>query len=461
MIDKLEGKALLATDIPAGCSLVMFDGSVRSGKTVSQLLMWLKFIRTGAKGNLAIIGRTEASAINNLVLPLQEMLGPRRVVINRGLGQVTILGRLVLLFGANDEAAVTKIQGLTLAGALVDEGTNIPQSFFNMLRSRLSVVGAMLFLTCNPDGPKHWLKTDWLDKAEWHLDARGQLKHNTEPDALPIWRVTFLLDDNTSLVRRNPKFVHDLKASWPVGSMFYRRYILSEWVSADGAVYPHWNESTMTTTTEEVGRVESVLMVGLDYGTTHRTRGYLLGMMRVNVDARGRPDWRSTQGGINSASFRWVLVVLDEFAPGDGTVGQHALMFDNWLTGMHERWGQSPQWLAIDPAAAVFKAELYARGHADVMNAHSAVLPGIQTISSLLATGRLYICRDSCPELVRMLPGYMWDTKASQKGLTRVVKENDDEADGLRYSVYTARSYWRDQIPLAPITSDEPEDDDE
>lgn len=441
-IEPLEGKAKLATVVPEGCTLVMFDGSVRSSKTISSLLMWLRFLRVGPSGALVIVGRTETTAINNVVMPLQDMLGTHRVVLNRGLGIVTILGRVVQLYGANDAAAYTKIQGMTLAGAYVDEGAVIAESFFNMLRSRLSVPGAMLFLTCNPEGPKHWLKVNWLDRATYHLDRDGNLHHfekwNEDGTAyhLPLWRVTFLLDDNRALTRNNPQFIRDLKASWPAGSVFHRRYIRSEWVSAEGSVYGVWNEPAMTLLEAELPEGVQSLMVGVDYGTTHNTRAYLLG-------------WGTDDG-------RTKLFVLDEFAPPSATVGEHVRLFKAWLLGVSAKWGE-PEWIAYDHAAAVFQAELFEQGVVNVMKAHKAVVPGIQTVQSLLYSRSLYVVRDNCPKLVGAIPGYMWSTKATERGATEPVKENDDEVDALRYAVYTSRVYWRDRIPLAPILAEEDE----
>lgn len=433
-IEPLEGKAAQATQVPEGCTLVMFDGAVRSSKTISSLMMWLRFLRRGPAGAQVLVGRTETTAINNVVLPLQEMLGSHRVILNRGLGIVTIMGRQVSLYGANDAAAYTKIQGMTLAGAYVDEGAVIAESFFNMLRSRLSVAGAMLFLTCNPEGPKHWLKTGWLDKAEWHLDRDGAMHHyqawgdDGEPKHLPIWRVTFLLADNHALNRNNPQFVRDLVNSWPKGSMFYRRYIRSEWVSAEGAVYDMWDEARNVIPLGDVPTTARALMVGVDYGTTHKTRAYLLG-------------WGEIKGRI-------CLLVLDEFAPESATVGEHARLFLAWLERCTAEWG-APEWIAYDHAAAVFKAEMYERGVENVMNAHKAVVPGIQTVQSLLYAARMYVVRERCPHLIEAMPGYMWSTKATEKGRTEPVKENDDEVDALRYVVYSSRRYWREAITLA------------
>lgn len=470
-IDPLEGKALTSVQVPPGCRIVAFDGAVRSSKTISSLLLWVEYVMHGPEGLLLIAGRTETAVINNLVLPLQDILGRRRVSLNRGTGTVTILGRECRIIGANDEQARTKIQGMTLAGAYLDEAANIPQSFFNMLWSRLSVAGAMLFLTCNPEGPKHWLLTEWLLRATVWVDRDG-VRHeqpvggtvhigDRDLPVLPLYRVTFMLDDNRHLARVNPEYVATLKASWPVKSMWYRRYILSEWASSDGAVYDVWDEPNMTLQSADLPTVDRLLFVGLDFGSVHQTRAYALGMTRVNLNDEGNPDWAATaRQGVNPTRHRTVLVVLDEFAPSGGTVGAQAQQFDAWYQGVVGRYGDA-EWIAVDSAARVMLDELRARGFTNVMGAHKAVIPGIQTVASLMGGGRLYVVADRCQRLVTGIPSYLWDAKAKDAGRTEVVKENDDEVDALRYAVYTSRTYWSADIPLAPIAADieEPVDD--
>jgi PBSX family phage terminase large subunit len=458
LIAPLEGKARRAVNPPADASVIAFDGAVRSSKTVASLLWWAGYVMTAPPGALLMAGRTERAVIDNLIYPLQEMMGRKRVRLNRGTGTVEIFGRHVLLIGANDEQARTKIQGLTLAGAYLDEAANVPESFFNMLRSRLSVKGAKLVLTCNPEGPKHWLLVNWFERARWWIDADGRDHFN--PDGLPWFRVTFLLDDNTWLNRNNPEFVAELKASWPASSMWYKRYILSMWVAAEGAVYEMWDEAQMTLLRDDQPPIEQLLMVGVDYGTTHDTRAYLLGMTRVNVDHAGVAQWADTKHrGVDAQQSRTVLVVLDEYAPTSGTVGMHAAGFEDWYAKACDTYGQEPEWIATDSAAATFKVELLARGMTNVMGAFKSVVPGIQTVQSLLSGGRLYVVGDACPKLVRGIPGYMWDAKATDRGATAPIKKNDDEVDALRYAVYTSRRYWRDQIPLAPISVDESQDE--
>src|SRR6266704_146616 len=170
--DPFVGKALAALAMPPE-SITAYEGSVRSGKTFVSLFDWLRFIRNAPEGPLLMTGRTERTVINNLILPLMDILGPKRVSLNRGNGTVDILGRQVLLAGANNEAARTKIQGLTLAGAYVDEASTLPESYFAMLYSRLSILGARMWLTSNPAGPAHWLKTEYLDRASRWIDREG------------------------------------------------------------------------------------------------------------------------------------------------------------------------------------------------------------------------------------------------------------------------------------------------
>ena len=119
-IQPLGPKARLVLAHPSP-SIEAYEGAVRSSKTITSLLDWVRFVRTGPAGALAMCGKTERTVINNLILPLQEMLGPSRVRINYGTGVVTICGREVHVYGANNEQARTKIQGATLAGAYADE----------------------------------------------------------------------------------------------------------------------------------------------------------------------------------------------------------------------------------------------------------------------------------------------------------------------------------------------------
>ena len=69
--------------------------------------------------------------------------------------------------------------------------------------------------------------------------------------------------------------------------------------------------------------------------------------------------------------------------------------------------------------------QLYEDGHPDLAKASNDVLDGIRTVASLLDNGQLFIS-STCTKLIEELPGYRWDDKASDRGVDKPIKENDD-----------------------------------
>lgn len=420
-----EGKALLAVSNPSP-SIEAYEGSVRSSKTFTSLLDWLSFVRTGPAGNLLMTGKTERTIINNLLLPLQELFGEKRIKINLGAGHVDIFGRKVLLIGANNEAARTKIQGLTLAGAYVDEAGTLPESFFNMLYSRLSVAGAKLWLTSNPEGPVHWLKVNWLDKARLWIDKSSNFHHNDSPEALDLHRYTFILEDNKSL---SAEYVERTKKSY--SGLFYLRYILAEWVAAEGAIYDSWEPETHVIPWADLPHMQRLLALGIDYGTSNATSAILLGL-GVDNKLYAVDEWRHEP----KATERSL------------TDGDQSKRIREWLGKNHvPNQELSPEWVTVDPAAASFKVQLQADGLSNVMNADNDVLYGIRTVASLLATGNLIIS-DRCTGLTNEFPGYSWDPKATAEGEDKPLKVADHSLDALRYAIVTTETNWRPRVNI-------------
>lgn len=400
------------------------EGSIRSSKTYASFVRWATFLANDApaKGALLITGRTMQSIYRNLFEPIDNDPGMAAfrpmVQYRQGAPTAMMFGRTCHVIGASDALAEARIRGFTVAGALIDELTTLPEDYFKQLLGRMSPPGSAAFATTNPDAPKHWLKRDYLDRRhelrDWYIEH-------------------FTMDDNPSLTDEYRSFIES-----QYRGVFYRRFIRGEWVAAEGAIYDMFDPTEggpHVIHPADVPPIEHVLSVGVDYGTTHSTRGYMIGL------------------GRDVESGEWCLYVLAEFAPDTATVGAHAAMFRAWLTEQREgaRY-PTPEWVAVDPAAAVFRQQLFEDGLPDgstLMRAHNAVLPGIQTIQALFALGRLKIVGATNPRLVEMLPGYRWDSAAAKRGDTKPIKEDDDEADALRYAIYSVRRFWREFIPLA------------
>src|SRR5699024_4412429 len=140
--------------------------------------------------------------------------------------------------------------GLTLAGAYVDEASTLPESFWSMLISRLSVEGAQLWSTCNPEGRQHWFKIKWLDRARLWIDHNSQIvdrsdEYNALPDGDPertidLHRFSFTLEDNRHNL--DPKYYDDVMNMYT--GLWYQRMILGYWSIAEGSVWDAYDPDT-------------------------------------------------------------------------------------------------------------------------------------------------------------------------------------------------------------------------
>ncbi len=402
----------------------MWEGSIRSGKTLGSLLRFLIFMAAAPHGGqIVVIARTRDTAARNVFAPLQDedLFGStaKHVHYTPGAPSGTILGRTVYVIGASDAKAEKVLRGLTVAGAYVDEITVIPEEFFTQLLGRMSVKGAQLFGTTNPDNPAHWLKRRFLDRL----------------DQLPDWRrFHFTLKDNPSLTAA---YIESISREFT--GLWYRRFILGEWVAAEGAIYAMWDETQHVIAWDDLPPMRRLLAVGVDYGTTNPTAAVLLGIAD-QLDQYGRRTgstlYAIDEWGHNPAQTSTRLTDQELSA------GLRA-----WLNGPHlpHKTGLEPEWLFLDPAAASFKVQLQADGIPNLRDADNTVGYGISTVASLLSAGKLLIA-DRCTSLLQEIPGYSWDSKFTDKGEDKPVKVADHWLDALRYSIVTTETVWRPLI---------------
>lgn len=366
----------------------IIEGSVRSGKTYSTLILWALWLATRPKsGKYLMAGRTLTALKRNCLEPLQELLGADNMSFSTAAKRARIFGRTVELEGAANALSENKIRGVTLSGAYVDEITLMPREFFTMLLSRLSAPGAQLFGTTNPDSPGHWLKTDFLDR----------------PD-LDLYRRQFLLEDNTTLP---PDYIENLKREYT--GVFFDRFIRGEWVAAEGAVYPMFDPNS------HVCRAEPELTaqwVGVDYGHSNPTCFLRLGTDGSAVWVTDEYYHRADRTG--SKSPREYARDLARFAAGTDMV-------------------------VVDPSAEGFILQLREDAPGlHVRRADNAVSEGIQLVASALSAGILKI-HPRCKNLIRELAGYRWDPKASLGGQDKPIKLDDHACDALRYALMAHR----------------------
>ena len=92
----------------------------------------------------------------NVVRPMLQILeawGWSYTYIRSGTdARIEIGSNVYYLYGANTEAAQDALQGLTAAGAYLDEAALFPQSFVDQAIGRCSVAGAKIWMNCESGG---------------------------------------------------------------------------------------------------------------------------------------------------------------------------------------------------------------------------------------------------------------------------------------------------------------------
>lgn len=405
--------------VQATARINVWSGAIRSGKTVCSLLAWLIYVASAPRGGqLVMIGRTTDTINRNLFAVLTDpaIMGDLAAEVHYtpGAPRAWILGREVHVIGAHNVLAESRLRGMTCAGAYVDEATLVPNGFWTQLLGRLSVEGARLFATTNPDNPAHWLRKDFILRTD-KLDLRH-------------WH--FTLHDN-------PFLPASVKAAYELEfvGLFYRRFVLGEWVAAEGAIYDAFDPDLHVV--DELPQILQWLSLGVDYGTTNPFAAVLLA---VGVDRRLYA----------AAEYRYDA----RQAHRQKTDVEYSAELAAWLAGIpipHTNpvlRGVRPRWTCVDPSAASMTVQLQRDRALTPTPARNDVLDGIRLVSSLIGRDKLRVHR-SCKGLLDEIGGYSWDDEKAKKGEDAPIKVADHSMDALRYGIATPEAAWRPLVDAA------------
>ncbi len=354
-------------------------GSIRSGKTITCLLRFLMFIDESPHTSFAIAGKTITSLRRNVIEPLCEMLESFGIdyEYHYQKQEINFLDNSIALFGIDKEGSDARIQGYTCAGALIDEATVMNQAGFQMLLSRCSLSDAKIFVTCNPGSPQNFVYTDYVGNKE--LIESGRVK---------VWN--FLIEDNENLTE---EYIQNIKSMYSKGSVFYKRHILNQWVSGQGAIFDSFTD-------DNILRGDIYLKdylyfgIGSDYGTSTTTCYSLVG---IKQNAEGIREYH----------------VLDEryYNREEKGVSQTDSERVQDIIKLQEDYKlQKDTTFYVSHDAGSLKAEL--EKNADVRLSVETFMPDtldcINRMSSLFHTNQLKI-HESCKETIKQVQGYEWD----------------------------------------------------
>lgn len=389
--------------------MIIAEGAIRSGKTIACIDSFITWsLAKHRDKNFIIAGKSMGALKRNVLEPMFQILTAKGIDYHYHRSEnphVVIGSNTYYLFGASNESSQDTLQGLTAAGAYLDEVALFPQSFVDQAIGRCSAEtdgnGAKLFFNCNPGGPYHWFKREYIDKAR---EKRILVLH-------------FTMEDNLSLSEKVKERFRRM-----FSGVFFKRYILGLWVMAEGVIYDMFDKEKHVVPT--IDRYYRSYYVSCDYGTKNPTTFGLWGRGEDGIWYKVKEyhyDGRKT-----------AVQKTDEQYCDD----LEAFVGDLKVTSV-----------IIDPSAASFITAIRKRGKFSVTEADNAVVDGIRNVASALGQG-LILYNDCCVETFREFSSYVWDEKAAARGEDKPVKENDHQMDGDRYFVNTIL-FGNDMDPAA------------
>ena len=351
-------------------------------------IFWAFYRFEGA--SFALCGKTASSLNRNILTPMLPILkdlgfdcklvqSKGQLIISRNSSTNTFF-----LFGGKDESSAALIQGMTLSGVMFDEVALMPRSFVEQALARCSVSGSKFWFNCNPSYPSHWFYQEWIKKSD-------------EKNALYLH---FLMDENPSL---DPSIIKRYRSLY--SGAFYQRYVLGQWVAAEGLVYPMFCGDDLPKAPENC----SAYYVSCDYGT-------------VNPSSFGL--WGLKDG----VWFRIAEYYYDSRREGQQKTDEEYYLELEKLIGNRRVCA-----VICDPSAASFITCIRRHGRFRVIPAKNDVLDGIRRVSDALKSEKIRICRN-CTDSIREFSLYRWE-EGGGKDAPR--KENDHAMDDIRYFVST------------------------
>lgn len=371
---------------------IICDGAIRSGKTLCTSISFVAWATANADGKaFAICGKTITSLKRNLVVPLlRELKDLGFKCKEKKTGSYIDISfgnksNRFYLFGGKDEGSAALIQGVTLAGVLLDEVALMPRSFVEQALARCSDSISKLWFNCNPENPHHWFYNEWIKKTK-------------EKNILYLH---FSLDDNPSLSLEIKKRYKRLYSG-----VFYERFIEGKWTAQTGTVYPMFDYNRHV---KHPPSESDTYYISCDYGT-------------VNPSSFGL--WAKSGG-------RWYRI--SEYYYDSRRVGQLRTDEEHYTELERLAGTRNIQAVIVDPSAASFIECIRRHGAFRVIPAKNQVISGIRKVSDALQQEKIFFSPE-CSDTIREFSLYSWEESETAD---KPKKEHDHAMDDIRYFVST------------------------
>ena len=205
--------------------LTVYEGSVRSMKTVTSLVKWYRYVISSPEKVFLMSGCTQGSISRNCIngdFGFIAISGGKAIPCTDTDGSKFLrLGDKIIYYcGADNSASFKKIRGLSIGGWYADEVNLQNREFIETALARsFASTDRQNIWTLNPEAPNHWIYRDYLDKYRDEKTPGYNWFH-------------FTLEDNPSLTAERKAEIAS-----QFSGVFFKRYVLGLRVRAEGGIY--------------------------------------------------------------------------------------------------------------------------------------------------------------------------------------------------------------------------------
>jgi PBSX family phage terminase large subunit len=363
---------------------VLYSGAFRAGKSRigCEKAYWLAKRYPGIP--IGIFRKTAASLPQSTERTMLHDVVPRGAIVrsNRSERWYELAnGSRISFFGLDPDPITgipSKVGSVELGWAFIDEAAECAEGDWVMVQGRLSWPGIpyhQIAAATNPASPKHWLKQRFTPPT---------------PERVYLHASTF----------ENPALPADyVETASQMGDSYFRsRYILGEWVGAEGVIWQFPDDQVRSS----AGPFKRTV-AGIDWGFVHAFACEVIGQ---------------TGSG--------TLAVIDEVYEREQTIDRiiPVLSLLAQSHGIHTFYA--------DPSEPGYILQCQRAG-LNVQPANNSIAPGIGAVSMAIASGMTIA--PSCAGLLGELPGYTWAKDKSGGFHEKPIDINDDACDALRYGI--------------------------
>jgi PBSX family phage terminase large subunit len=402
--------------------LTVYEGAVRSAKTVSSLVDWYNYIINSPEHVFLMSGNTLGSISRNCIggdYGFIAITGGKTVPKTDTDGSKFLqLGpKRIYYCGADNEASFKKIRGLTIGGWYADEINLHAKSFIETALARsFASSDRKNIWTLNPDVPSHWIYKDYIDKYRDEQTPGYNWFH-------------FTLDDNPALTEERKA---EIAAQF--SGIFYKRFVLGLRVRGEGGCYPSFVHNKPGEPGNVLDKVPERIYrttFGLDFGG-NKSATYFCCV-----------GWFSLGG-------RLAIVILDEFYDPENKSVESVLK--NWRAfylrncsrfPADRAFADSAEQLIIKSLNQILPAEIKdgenkVIKHVPMIHIENAmkrpIIDRIRLYDVLFSQVRAFIMRN-CKHAIGAFENAIWDPKAEGEERLDDGSTEIDPLDGSEYAV--------------------------